>query len=87
MVGKTKCPVCNTQNITPFTFQCGHIVAEAEGGPTNLENLRPICSLCNISSGRRNMKAFKKAHFTGELDNVKTPEHATNPQSTDVPLY
>jgi len=61
--GKCKCPVCNTHDITPFTFHCGHVVAEANGGPTNLENLRPICAQCNTSSKTRDMREFKKTHF------------------------
>lgn len=63
-LGKAKCPVCELTDITPFDFQCGHIVAEACGGPTNLENLKPICGLCNVSSQTRNMDEFKKTHFT-----------------------
>jgi 5-methylcytosine-specific restriction endonuclease McrA len=63
-IGKTKCPVCNTNDITPFTFQCGHVVAEACGGRTNLENLRPICAQCNVSSQKRHMEEFRKEYFT-----------------------
>ena len=62
-LGKAKCPVCELNDITPFDFQCGHIVAEACGGATNLDNLKPICGLCNVSSGTRNMDEFKKSHF------------------------
>jgi hypothetical protein len=62
-LGKAKCPVCSSQDISPFTFECGHLVAEANGGPTTLENLRPICGACNRSSGTRNMMEFKDAHF------------------------
>lgn len=61
--GKAKCPVCSSQDISPFTFECGHVIAEANGGPTTLENLRPICGSCNRSSGTRNMMEFKDAHF------------------------
>ena len=71
-VAKTKCPVCNTNDITPFTFQCGHVVAESLGGPTNLDNLRPICAPCNVSSQKRNMNEFKKAHF-GEYPGCVRP--------------
>lgn len=65
-IGKTKCPVCETNDITPFTFQCGHIVAEACGGATNLSNLRPICMPCNVSSGKRRMDEFKQAYFASK---------------------
>lgn len=69
-VGKCKCPVCETTDITPFCFQCGHIVAEANGGPTNLDNLRPICAQCNTSSKKRDMREFKRVHFQGHTDPV-----------------
>jgi 5-methylcytosine-specific restriction endonuclease McrA len=36
-------------NIDVFNFQVGHNVPESKGGPTTLENLRPICIRCNQS--------------------------------------
>jgi hypothetical protein len=65
-IGKTKCPVCEVNYITPFTFQCGHVIAEACGGATNLDNLRPICMPCNVSSGKRRMDEFKETHFASK---------------------
>jgi 5-methylcytosine-specific restriction endonuclease McrA len=41
------------QMITPFDFECGHNIPESKGGETVVENLRPICSLCNKSMGDR----------------------------------
>lgn len=41
-------------------FQCGHIQAESVGGPTNIENLRPICKTCNCSMGTENMFSYMK---------------------------
>jgi hypothetical protein len=47
-----KCPVTWCQNrITVFDFQSGHNIPESRGGPTNLENLIPLCSRCNLSMG------------------------------------
>lgn len=49
---KAKCatPWCRTViNVT--NFQAGHRLAESKGGPTTLENLVPICALCNQSMG------------------------------------
>lgn len=37
--------------ITVFDFQCGHDIPESKGGKTNLQNLFPICSRCNMSMG------------------------------------
>lgn len=47
-----KCPTTWCENkITVFDFQSGHNIPESKGGPTNLENLIPLCSRCNLSMG------------------------------------
>jgi 5-methylcytosine-specific restriction endonuclease McrA len=49
-----KCTVKWCQSIiTPFSFEVGHNIPESRGGATTLENLRPICSICNKSMGNR----------------------------------
>ena len=35
--------------INVFDFHVGHNIPESKGGETKLENLRPICSRCNLS--------------------------------------
>jgi 5-methylcytosine-specific restriction endonuclease McrA len=62
-IGATKCPCCNTHEITQLSFDCGHVIAEALGGKTTLENLRPICSKCNKSMRTTHMNEFKKHFF------------------------
>lgn len=59
-IGKIKCLCCKTIDITQSIFECGHIIAEAKGGKTTLENLRPICSTCNKSMNTINMYDFMK---------------------------
>jgi 5-methylcytosine-specific restriction endonuclease McrA len=49
--GQVKCPYCQINSITPFFFECGHVVAEAKGGEVSVENLRPICRECNGKMG------------------------------------
>ena len=47
-----KCKVSwctNTMNV--FDFQCGHNIPESKGGKTDVQNLIPICSRCNLSMG------------------------------------
>ena len=61
--GARLCPVCQRQSITPFTFECGHIVSEAAGGPTVLANLMPICKSCNGSMNARDLREFRLTHF------------------------
>ncbi len=45
------CVIWCANRINVFDFQCGHKHAEAEGGPTVLENLIPLCQRCNQSMG------------------------------------
>lgn len=49
-----KCMVRWCSNtISVFDFQCGHNIPESRGGATDLSNLLPICSRCNLSMGDR----------------------------------
>lgn len=41
---------CNN-NMTVFDFQCGHNIPECKKGKTDITNLIPICSRCNLSMG------------------------------------
>jgi hypothetical protein len=54
-----KCFCCE-KPITYGTFECGHIVAYANNGRTELSNLEPICKSCNVRSGKRNLLDYKK---------------------------
>ena len=58
-VGKTPCMCCETNEIKMNDFQCGHVIAEANGGTITVDNLRPICKACNISMGTENLNEFK----------------------------
>jgi len=59
-IGKAKCLCCNSTDITQMSFNCGHIIAEANGGETIVSNLKPICQNCNSSMGTKNMEDFMK---------------------------
>jgi 5-methylcytosine-specific restriction endonuclease McrA len=77
--GLTKCLCCNYQEIRQIEFYCGplrgeerlesgafsdcHVILEKNGGKTNLDNLRPICTQCNLSMGIMNMLEFKKIFY------------------------
>ena len=60
-VGKAKCMCCKATDITQMSFNCGHIIAEANGGETIVSNLKPICQNCNSSMGTKNMEDFMKS--------------------------
>jgi len=55
-----KCQCCLREIISISNFHAGHIVSEFKGGTTTLDNLRPICQLCNLSMGTQNMDDFIK---------------------------
>ena len=61
-IGKIKCLCCNNNYISQLNFHCGHIIAEKNNGKTILENLRPICNICNGSMGIENMIIFKNKY-------------------------
>jgi hypothetical protein len=60
-IGKSKCMCCKSTDITQMSFNCGHIVAEANGGNIIVSNLKPICQNCNSSMGTKNMEDFMKS--------------------------
>jgi 5-methylcytosine-specific restriction endonuclease McrA len=61
-IGKSKCKCCNVTDITQMAFNCGHIIADVNGGELTLDNLLPICQNCNSSMGTMNMDDFKSKH-------------------------
>ena len=68
--GIGNCFCCNKE-IDSKNFDCGHIISVKQGGPTTLENMRPLCSTCNKSMGEKNMEQFKNKYFP-ENDNLLT---------------
>lgn len=54
--GSTLC-LCNTK-IYQVNFECGHVIPFSKGGVTTIENLRPICGMCNKSMGNTNYYDF-----------------------------
>ena len=50
----TKCFVTWCENkINVFNFQVGHDIPESKGGTLDIDNLKPICSNCNLSMGNK----------------------------------
>lgn len=50
---KGLCPICRYTEIRIEDFHCGHDLAEAKGGMMNVDNLFPLCHLCNQSMGTK----------------------------------
>lgn len=53
------CYSCN-KIISYDQYECGHIVSVRDGGSTEINNLKPICKLCNRSSSTMNLNILKK---------------------------
>ena len=70
--GIGKCICCDCE-IDSKNFECGHVISVNKGGPTTIENMRPICNVCNKSMGDKNLFDFKENHFPENkslLDNL-----------------
>jgi 5-methylcytosine-specific restriction endonuclease McrA len=61
-VRQGNCYVCNYK-IDITDFEAGHILAEVNGGKTNLDNLRPTCKKCNRCVGTMNMDEYKQKYY------------------------
>jgi 5-methylcytosine-specific restriction endonuclease McrA len=53
-----KCLCCGSADISIVNYEAGHIIADANGGGIELENLKPICGACNKSMKTNNMEDF-----------------------------
>lgn len=62
-IALTKCLCCETVDISIFDFECGHIIAESNGGETHVQNLIPVCNVCNNSMNTLNLHEFKRNNF------------------------
>jgi hypothetical protein len=91
-VFEMKCPTAWCQNrITAFDFHCGHILAEANGGSTTINNLIPICSRCNLSMGTKSFNEWSNNFVYSSINKPAVigetligPAHYTNRQQQTV---
>lgn len=60
--GIALCKCCDVTVISQMDFVCGHIISEYNGGTVTIDNLKPICSLCNSSMGTKNINEFITMH-------------------------
>jgi 5-methylcytosine-specific restriction endonuclease McrA len=65
-----KCFCCD-QELAYECWEAGHVIAEANGGNTDIENLRPVCMSCNRSMGKTNMFEFMKEYNMKGIKNLK----------------
>jgi hypothetical protein len=74
-----KCLCCNLNTINAFTFESGHIIPRANGGKCNINNLIPVCSLCNKSMSTTDMDIFMEKHnYNDNLKIIKKLKFKSN---------
>lgn len=49
-----RCWCCNDE-ISYDNWHAGHVIPSSKGGPDTVDNLRPVCSSCNLSMGNEHM--------------------------------
>lgn len=53
-----KCYACHDE-LSYDCFDCGHVVAVVDGGASALENLEPVCRVCNVDMGVTNLHDYR----------------------------
>lgn len=66
----SKCFCCDRE-LAYECWEAGHVIAESNGGNTDIENLRPVCMSCNRSMGKTNMIEFMKEYHMKGIKNLK----------------
>jgi hypothetical protein len=85
--GTSLCKCCKVTVICQMDFVCGHIISEYNGGTVTVDNLIPICSLCNSSMGTKNMDEFITLHGLNKNltdDSGAKPKKLTNKTITKI---
>ena len=88
-VGQTLCIVCQNNKISMMDFECGHIISEANGGKTEMENLLPICGVCNKSMGTQHMDDFVSTQFPKNVQAYKERKYVltTKPKKLGFSIF
>ena len=69
-VNKANCHCCRISIIYSTSYHCGHIIAESDGGTTDINNLRPICQSCNSSMNNMNMIEYMNNNYKENLSYI-----------------
>ena len=51
---EANCPICNNKIGLLIGYHCAHIISEFNKGKTDINNLRPLCSNCNLKMNKLN---------------------------------
>ena len=61
-INEHRCLCCKKAYIRNTDFVTGHVISEANGGTLEINNLRPICAVCNNGMGKMNMVDYVKKY-------------------------
>ena len=88
-IGQTMCIVCQNNKISMMEFECGHIISEANGGNTDIDNLLPICGICNKSMGTMHMEEFVSSQFPKNMNSFKERKYSSmsKPKKSGFSLF
>lgn len=89
-LGETSCMCCQTNMIRMNDFHCGHVIAEAKGGETVIENLRPICKKCNLSMGTDNLNEFRTRYGFDRKPSsasIASPVRASVAEASEIMIW
>lgn len=82
---KYKCYVSWCDNtINVFNFQVGHDIPESKGGTLDIDNLKPICSSCNLSmSNKYTITEWSNLIDMNSIKHIEDVNHKKNIKSYD----
>ena len=61
-INEHRCLCCKKAYIRNTDFVTGHVISESNGGTLEINNLRPICAVCNHGMGEMNMVDYVKKY-------------------------
>lgn len=61
-INEHRCLCCKKAYIRNMDFVTGHVISESNGGTLEINNLRPICAVCNNGMGQMNMIDYVKKY-------------------------
>lgn len=83
-IGVQMCPLCNSVEIQQGdggTWHASHVIAEAKGGKTCIDNLRVCCRSCNTSMGTCEMIEYCKKYYPDSIVRLKIDHFDTGTKS------
>jgi 5-methylcytosine-specific restriction endonuclease McrA len=51
---------CCSRELKFQDFECGHITPVSQGGSNDIDNLEPVCRMCNLDMGVMNLHSYKR---------------------------